>query len=614
MYNLSNDSKKMLNKLIKTAKTILNKGEKKILAQSENYIGTGYFAVKKDLIKKLDNVFVEKSEEVQNLQYEKLVPNLNDDYQVVENIEIRKNYTQLLSKSVTTYLDTDYYMFFNKNINDLKLYIKTSVDAVILANKKDEVLGIVLPVRFKNKVVLKGTGLIDSSLIDIDNTHVNIDVRFLDRDIKDQLQDLGFKRFSHDRYIKIFSHDILRKLGFSISHEAFENDTTLEGMKEELKEKEIKKQIELDMINKSYKNLLPFYQNIINDLLAAGHKINGLNIKLSPKKTCYYFYIETNIKEYNLGFICNKGNLDLNKTQQKKLFKMLNENLVLENKMVEMRDNEINNIFEEQKQKIDLLPHNMNTRQYIDFIKKEFNVHDISKFKKENKELLNYIRMHMLKFGDNSTWIKTAVGMGFKSGTREEILSQLEENKNKNDTINFIDLNSTHKKLITIEGNKAIIKHLLGNTIWKINTRDIIKDFKHKDVKSYIKHLKKFGYKEIKDISMYREGTLKKTNDINMNLQLLANKDLVNTINESFINDISNFEDNYNKELEQYIQFAESLDVKEYHKYRKIAMQDNYLFDCLKCNFGFEITNFIKFMNDEFLENGNLIHFPYKLE
>lgn len=75
----------------------------------------------------------------------------------------------------------------------------------------------------------------------------------------------------------------------------------------------------------------------------------------------------------------------------------------------------------------------------------------------------------------------------------------------ENHTINFIDLNSTHKQLITIEGNKAIIKHLIGSTIWKTNTRDIIKDFKHEDVNTYIKHLKKFGYKEIKDISMYKE-------------------------------------------------------------------------------------------------------------
>lgn len=82
-------------------------------------------------------------------------------------------------------------------------------------------------------------------------------------------------------------------------------------------------------------------------------------------------------------------------------------------------------------------------------------------------------------------------------------IEEVKENISNN--LNFIDLNSTHKQLITIEGNKAIIKHLIGSTIWKTNTRDIINDFGHKDVKSYIKHLKKFGYKEIKDISMYTE-------------------------------------------------------------------------------------------------------------
>lgn len=84
-------------------------------------------------------------------------------------------------------------------------------------------------------------------------------------------------------------------------------------------------------------------------------------------------------------------------------------------------------------------------------------------------------------------------------------VANLLDSKNTDNTLNFINLNSTHKTLITIECDKAIIKHLIGSTIWKTSTKDIIKDFGHKDVKSYIEHLKKFGYKEIKDISMYTE-------------------------------------------------------------------------------------------------------------
>lgn len=329
----------IIKKLLKTAKQILNIGECKTVASSENFIGTGYFAIKKGSIKTLDSA-IEK-EEIKVLPYERLVPECIDDYEIVENIEVRKTYTQLLSKSITAYLNTSYYIFFNKHIKDMKLYVKNAIDPIIMTNKNDEVLGIILPIRVQNDIVLKGSGIIDSDIIDIDNTHVYINVENLDYEEKDKLQNLGFKRFSKGRYIRVFSHDILRNLGFSLSHEVFENDITLEELKEELRQKDIKKEIEQNMVIESYEKLLPFYQNIINNLINDGYKIKGLSIKLSPKKTCYYFYIDTDKKEFDLGFICNKGNLDLNKTQQKALFKMLKDNLVLEDKINDLLTSEV---------------------------------------------------------------------------------------------------------------------------------------------------------------------------------------------------------------------------------------------------------------------------------
>lgn len=334
--------KDIFKKLLKTATQILKLGDSKTIAASENFIGTGYFAVKKEVIKTLDTVFAKRAEDVKNFNYEKLVPSvINNDYELVENIEVRKNYTQLISKSVTSYLNTSYYIFFNNYIKDLQLYIKNAVDPVILSNKNNEILGIILPIRVQNGIVLKGSGIIDSDIIDIDNTHVYINVENLDHEEKDKLQNLGFKRFSKGRYIKVFSHDILRNLGFSLSHEVFENDMTLEELKEELRQKDIKKEIKQNMVIESYEKLLPFYQNIINNLINDGYKIKGLSIKLSPKKTCYYFYIDTDKKEFDLGFICNKGNLDLNKTQQKALFKMLKDTLVLEDKINDLLTSEV---------------------------------------------------------------------------------------------------------------------------------------------------------------------------------------------------------------------------------------------------------------------------------
>ena len=329
-------------KLLKTATQILKLGDSKTIAASENFIGTGYFAVKKEVIKTLDTVFAKRAEDIKTLNYEILVPSvINNDYELVENIEVRKNYTQLISKSVTSYLNTSYYIFFNNYIKDLQLYVKSAVDPVILSDKNNEILGIILPIRVQNDIVLKGSGIIDSDIIDIDNTHVYINVESLNYEEKEKLKDLGFKRFSRGRYIKVFSHDILRNLGFSLSHEVFENDITLTELKEELRQKDIKKEIEQNMVIESYEKLLPFYQNIINNLINDGYKIKGLSIKLSPKKTCYYFYIDTDKKEFDLGFICNKGNLNLNKTQQKALFKMLKDNLVLEDKINDLSTPEV---------------------------------------------------------------------------------------------------------------------------------------------------------------------------------------------------------------------------------------------------------------------------------
>ena len=518
--------KDVLKKLLKTATQILKLGDSKTIAASENFIGTGYFAVKKGLIKTLDTVFTKRAADIKNLAYEKLVPSvINNDYELVENIEVRKNYTQLISKSVTSYLNTSYYVFFNNHIKDLQLYVKNAVDPIIMVNKNDEVLGIILPIRVQNDIVLKGSGMIDSDIVDIDKSHVYIDVRSLDIDMKNKLQDIGFKRFSKGRYIKVFSHDILRKLGFNLSHEFFENDITLEELKEELKQKEIKKEIEQNMINESYEKLLPFYQNIINNLINDGYEIKGLNIKLSPQKTCYYFYINTDKKEFDLGSICNKGNLNLNKTQQKALFKMLNDNLVLENKINDLSENT-------KTEKV-----------------KEY---------KNNNEILteNY----------------------------------------------YISTNPGDKQLVIIQGNNATINHLQGKTIWKRQEKDIIKDLGHSSVKDYIKHLKKFNFKEIQDITEYKAAESGETSEVNINLQLLATK---KEVKQSRVNKAL---ERHNLAIKRAEHFYNTIDdkIEEYknaneHLYKYyIELKEIYKTDLVKA-----IDDKINFINK--LDNYNIV-------
>lgn len=510
--------KDVLKKILKTATQILKLGDSKTIAASENFIGTGYFAVKKGLIKTLDTVFTKRAADIKNLNYEKLVPSvINNDYQLVENIEVRQNYTQLISKSVTSYLNTSYYIFFNTHIKDLQLYVKNAVDPIIMTNKNNEVLGILLPIRVTSNIVLRGSGVINSDIVDIDNTHIYINVESLDYEEKYKLQDMGFKRFSEDRYIKVFSHDIIRKLGFNLNHEFFENDVTLEELKEELRKKEIKKEIEQKIINESYEKLLPFYQKIINNLINDGYEIKELSIKLSPKKTCYYFYINTDKKEFNLGFICNKGNLDLNKRQQKSLFKMLNNNLVLENTETEKA--------------------------------KEY---------KNNNEILkeNY----------------------------------------------YISTNPGDKQLVIIQGNNAIINHLQGKTIWKIQEKDIIKDLGHLNIKDYIKHLKKFNFIEIQDITEYKTVKSGEISEIDMNLQLLATKkevkqSRVNKALERYNLAIKRAEHFYNKidnKIEEYKNNNEHL-----HQYY-INLKETYKDDLIKA-----IDDRMKFINK--LDNYNIV-------
>lgn len=100
-----------------------------------------------------------------------------------------------------------------------------------------------------------------------------------------------------------------------------------------------------------------------------------------------------------------------------------------------------------------------------------------------------------------------------------------EEVENVENKRYFKSTDSTHRDFIVIEGNKSIKKHLTGSTVWKVDTqKDIIKDYGHKDVNAYIKHLKKFNYVEVsEDIKEGSEEVTSMENIINNANDLIEN-------------------------------------------------------------------------------------------
>lgn len=303
MYNLTEQTKNLLNsfkvakKALKTSSQIVKIGKSKDLYSSKNFIGTGYFAIKKGLIKTLDTVF--NKEEVKECDfYDKIVPKYLSDYEEVEKVNIKETHTQLISNLFTVYMDTRYYLYFTNNLNNIKMYVKSNVDPVIFTDENDNVLGLCLPIRTQNTsdlIVLNVNN--DSKFkeiknnIKVNNCCIDINVDNLSIETRNNLKDLGFNYYSPNRVLtKNYSTEILSKLGIDLSHEFFENENSFEQL--QLKQDK-KEQIENELVNESYEKALSFYQSFIDGLLNDNQIINNIYIKLSPKKTCYYIYIES---------------------------------------------------------------------------------------------------------------------------------------------------------------------------------------------------------------------------------------------------------------------------------------------------------------------------------
>lgn len=114
-----------------------------------------------------------------------------------------------------------------------------------------------------------------------------------------------------------------------------------------------------------------------------------------------------------------------------------------------------------------------------------------------------------------------------------------------------------HKNFIVIDGNKATTKHLLGNTVWKIDKqKDIIKDYGHEDVNAYIKHLKKFNYVEVSE-------------DIKDNMEEITSmENIINKANDL----IENIEIEKGRSSQVYLKYAKENNIKTNDKnsiYRK---------------------------------------------
>lgn len=61
----------------------------------------------------------------------------------------------------------------------------------------------------------------------------------------------------------------------------------------------------------------------------------------------------------------------------------------------------------------------------------------------------------------------------------------------------FKDMSQGNQQFVIIEGTKVIRKYIMGDKVWKIcKPKDLIKDYGHKDQKSYIKRLKELEYIE----------------------------------------------------------------------------------------------------------------------
>lgn len=166
----------------------------------------------------------------------------------------------------------------------------------------------------------------------------------------------------------------------------------------------------------------------------------------------------------------------------------------------------------------------------------------------------------------------------------------------------YISTNPGNKQLVIIQGNNATINHLQGKTIWKRQEKDIIKDLGHSSIKDYIKHLKKFNFKEIQDITEYKAAESGETSEVNMNLQLLATK---KEVKQSRVNKAL---ERHNLAIKRAEHFYNTIDdkIEEYknaneHLYKYyIELKEIYKTDLIKA-----IDDKINFINK--LDNYNIV-------
>lgn len=638
--------KNVLKKLVKPATTILSKcknyGNK--LLKSDNFIGVPTFAIQQGLIQSLDKAYdklIDKGYEVQTLALNRIIPfNFKTRTSKVETVEIRETLTKLSTKEGVVFMDTSYYMFFSSKIKNVEFYIydsNTSTNPVCLI-LNDEIVGIVMPFKCTDDAWNSDRTLEEyKSYLEIEELKEIKNNEFLQSLVNEYIDyhNKSLKEVpQHFENIVSYELEKVNKQVYQVVGITKDNQrqyyfkmTMLNCDVNLTEQKKIFKMIKEYLLTSTLE--LQQKDDKINDLTVEEDNKNNKEVKEMENTIIKLFNEELN-KDKKIGIESDTINLcscvwhRLNPDQRHKIMKAVDYKKYKTEKTIYNKClNYIENIIKEAENNKSKVKYSNNG--YNTFKKYEVKANDITDFCnkyykydrytgrgkeyiecciKHHTEQLDKYGYTILSSHDNVTGDTVAY-----YGNKEDNI--------KNDNINFIDLNSTHKQLITIEGNTATIKNLTGSTIWKTSTRDIIKDYGHKDVNTYIKHLKKFGYKEIKDISMYKEDdkitiSSPEVEDLSMNLQLLANKDLVNTINESFINNSNNVRNNI-IEINS-INDIKNIDIKDQFQYMVFW---TYTDTKEKCKQGYKGKYINKILNEflecEFIDNIKICSHDYFL-
>lgn len=442
--------KNVLKKIVGTTTQVLkNVGDVIVKFNDDNFIGNAYLMLKRGTLKGFDSTF-EKMENNNKFELRTLNLSLNQykyklDLNIIEDVEIRLNYTRLVASGVEIFVKTSYYLYFTNKIKNVEL-LATKATEPIAMYLKNEFIGLFLPCR--------------------------------------------------------------------LSKDEFEKDTTLEEYKKDLEIEELKK----------VKNE-EFLQSLANEYIELHNKFlkeaEGLKDIVSYElekvnKQAYQVVGITKDNQRQYYFKMTMLNCDVNLTEQKRIFKMIKDYLLSSAIELQQKEDKINDLSEVEENKngevdsmgiLNTLEVNKDSQYYIDFIKNTLGYKTIRELKEDNKELYYNIRLHMVSYGSGMAWVDYASANGLN--TREDAinhakkqLSQLSDNievvtaqENKR---YFKSTSPGHKDFKVIEGTTVITKELEGEKVWKINSpQDLIKDYKHKDQKAYVKHLKKFGYIEV---------------------------------------------------------------------------------------------------------------------